>query len=114
MQVDGIQLQLGQPSVHKGKATYTGQGTSVRMSMRQHAQGHPMTMDRKNQKQYWENKANCRSGKGIKFCSKAKQSKAQGCFWSDWFSCGTGRDLMNFSNFYHETEILKGIGDDMF
>ena len=92
----------GRTVVHRGKAAYTGhQGTSVCMSMR-HAQGHPLknNIERIKQTAVLE--------KGLGFCSKAKQSKAQGCFWSDWFSCGTGTDLMNFSNFYHETETLKG------
>ena len=59
--------------VHRGKAAYTGQGTSLCMSMRQHAQGHPLTMDRKDQKQNSENKANCRSGKGLGFVQKRNE-----------------------------------------
>ena len=59
--------------VHRGKSAYTGQGTSVCMSMRQDAQGHPLILDRKDQKQYWKNKANCRSGKGLGFVQKRNE-----------------------------------------
>ena len=55
LQVDKINSNWGQPSstaqcvgqCTRANLAYTGQGTSVCLTMHQHAQGHPLTIDQK-------------------------------------------------------------------